>query len=107
MLACPMLYRGSTWPDMLHRMPRHDPDIFRSHAVSVSINAALMAELLPKLAEIGVLSAQDTHDIYDGALLSLEKSEADAEHNALREVYADARQIIETALDSTPKPPDV
>lgn len=67
------------------------------------VNSALVAELIPKLAELGVLSEQDTYDIYDRALESLERMQAEADDPEFREVCADARRIIEAPLADTPR----
>lgn len=69
------------------------------------VNSALVAELIPKIAELGILSEQNTYDIYDRALESLERMQAEADDPEFREVCADARQIIETPLVNTRRKP--
>ncbi len=67
------------------------------------VNSALVAELIAKLAELGVLSEQDTHDVYDRALESLERMQADADDPDFRAVCADARRMIEEPWSTTPR----
>jgi len=62
-----------------------------------------MAQLIPKLAELGVLSDQDTYDIYDRALESLERMQAETSDSNLQSIYKEAREIIEKPLRDEPR----
>ena len=70
----------------------------KSINVSNIINSSLMAQLIPKLAELGVLSGQDTYDIYDRALESLERMQSETKDTNLQSIYKEAREIIENPL---------
>ena len=83
--------------------PLHMSDKILSTTASCLVNSALLTELIPKLGELGVLSEQDTHDIYDRALESLERMQAEVEDPQLRPVYMQARRMIEEPLNSTPR----
>ncbi|MBN9889375.1 hypothetical protein [Salipiger abyssi] len=65
------------------------------------VSSALISALIGNLAERGVISDDDTRDIYDAALLSLEEEAAKVADEELREVYANARAIIEAPLKET------
>lgn len=78
-------------------------DKILSTTASCLINSALLAELIPKLAELDVFSEQDTYDIYDRALESLERMQAEAEDPQLRSVSVEARRMIEEPLRTMPR----
>ena len=73
----------------------------QSIAVSNLINSSITSELIPKLAELGILSSQDVYDIYDRALESIEHVQATSEDDSVRDVCKSARSVIENALKST------
>lgn len=66
------------------------------------INSVLMAELIPKLVELGVLSANDTQDIYSRAYDALEEMRAGADDAEYRAACAEGCRIIGEALNTTP-----
>ena len=74
-----------------------------STTASYLVNSALLAELIPKLAELGVFSDQDSYDIYDRALESLERMQAEAEDPQLRSVFVEARRMVEEPLRTMPR----
>ena len=78
-------------------------DKILSTTASCLVNSALLAELIPKLVELGVFSEQDTYDIYDRALESLERMQTEAEDPHFRSACAEARRMIEGALKTTPR----
>ncbi|MEL7398080.1 MAG: hypothetical protein AAFN44_17100 [Pseudomonadota bacterium] len=77
-----------------------DPSGVRSVAVSGLVSSSLIAALIRKLAEKGVLSDMDTREIYDDALHSLEVGQADADAET-QEMYRLAREVIEGPLRDT------
>ena len=78
-----------------------DPHGIHSVAGSGVVNSALIAGLLQKLAEKGLLSDVDVREIYDDALHSLEQAQADAAPKDAA-LYRDARALIEGPLRDTP-----
>ena len=66
------------------------------------MNAVLIAELIPKLAELGVLSDNDTQDIYSRAYDELEEMRAEAEDADYRAACSEGCRIIGEALNTTP-----
>lgn len=74
-----------------------DPFGVRSVAVSTVVGSALFAALIRKLGEKGILTDTDTRELYDDALHSLERQQADAEPD-VAEMYRKAREVIETPL---------
>ena len=66
------------------------------------VNSVLIAELIPKLAELGVLSAQDTHDIYSRGYDALERMRTEAEDAEFRSICAEACRVVGEALNTTP-----
>lgn len=82
-----------------------NPDSKLNHfASSALVSSALFASLVAKLGETGVISARDAHDIYDRALLSLERIAADMPDKSFASIYADARTVIDDALQSVGSP---
>jgi len=69
-------------------------------AISASnlVSASLIASLIGKLAEKGILSNEDTREIYGQALLSLEEQNAQADSPEYEAICEFARQIIEDQL---------
>lgn len=84
-----------------------EDDPFDTHSVAVSgvVSSALIAALVRKLSEKGLLSDIDVRDLYDDALHTLECSEAEAGPN-FADMYREARQIIEAPFKDTPLPDD-
>ena len=82
-----------------------DPFGVRSVAVSGVVSSALIAALVRKLGEKGLLTDVDVRDIYDDALHSLERSEAEAEQDVV-DMYRQAREIIKIPLRDIPLPRD-
>ncbi|WP_299971464.1 hypothetical protein [uncultured Roseobacter sp.] len=84
---------------------KHEDDPFgvRSVAASGVVSSALIAALVQKLGEKGLLSDLDVREIYDGALYSLERSRASAEPQD-ETMFREAAEIIERALSETPLP---
>lgn len=78
------------------------PDPIPPLVTSNLINSVLIAELIPKLAELGVLSARDTQGIYSRAYDALEVMRADAEDAEHRAACAEACRIVGKALNTTP-----
>lgn len=66
------------------------------------INSVLITELIPKLAELGVLSEQSTHDIYSRAYDALEQMRTNADDAEFRAVCAEGCRIIGESLNTTP-----
>jgi hypothetical protein len=71
---------------------------------STLTNSYVLAELIPKLAELDLLSAQDTQDIYSRAYNALEAERANIEDADLRAAYAESCRIVGEALNTTPLP---
>lgn len=67
-------------------------------------NSCLIAELIPKLGELGVLSPRDTQDIYSRAYDAMEQLRAETDDPELRAAYAESCRIVGEALNTTPLP---
>lgn len=71
---------------------------FESLAATTFVNSSLLAALVAKLAERGILEDHDTREIYDNALFALEQAEAAAESEEMKAIYSAARKLIEAPL---------
>ncbi len=81
-----------------------DPFGAGSTAASGLVSATVIAALVSKLAEKGLLSDGDVHDIYDDALHSLEREQAEADPE-FADLYRQARRVIEEPLREMKSPP--
>jgi hypothetical protein len=75
-------------------------DVIAAIAASDMASAAILAALVDKFAELGVLKSQDVGDVYDKALLMIEAQQGSSPIS--RNVISAARKLLEKYL--TPGP---
>lgn len=74
-----------------------DLDPLESVTASELVSSSLLATLILSLINRGVLTPQDANEIYESALIMIEKQQGGADP-AVQRIYEAARKLIEAHL---------